>query len=410
MNAAQCNSLFILGMNHRVAEVDVRGRYSLSPPQREEVRRELCEKGLEGNVLLSTCNRTELYGAHQEESAREAEDYTSLIFPDHDNAFQPYWHTGWNTVFHLFRVSAGLDSMIVGESEILRQVKVAFEESLQAGVSGRVLTDLFRQALEVGKRIRTETQIAMGSVSVAATAVKLARKIFGSLKGRSALIIGAGETGLQTARHLKSEGVSDLALLNRTLEKAEAAASQLGGRAAGLDDLAREIHGADLVIGAVEAPEPLVTAEVLKGVPRNTRCLIDISVPRSMGPDVAQHPGIFHFDIDDLTQLIQDARSEREEEARRSKDIVVAEVHKFLARQHFTGLAPLVQDMRQAFDETLGKTIEKAPADAFAAEAQKLARRLLGVSLNTLKLASRTHVSVEQVRGAYEVFLKENPS
>ena len=247
-------------------------------------------------------------------------------------------------------------------------------------------------------------------VSVAATAVRLARKIFGSLKGKTALIIGAGETGLQTARHLKSEGVADFVLINRTLEKAKAAADGLGARAGGLDELAREIRGADLVIGAVEAPQPLVTPEVLQGTSRNTRCLIDISVPRSMDPEVARCPGVFHFDIDDLTQLIQDAKNERAQEARRSKDIVVAEVHKFLARQHFTGLAPLVEDMRQAFDETLSRVIEKAPADTFAQEARKLSKRLLGVSLNTLKLASRTHVSVEQVRGAYEVFLEENPS
>ncbi|MFT7620527.1 MAG: glutamyl-tRNA reductase [Planctomycetota bacterium] len=401
------NSLFIIGMNHRVAEVAVRGRFSLSETQREQARAKLSDQDLEGNVLLSTCNRTELYASHASENDR-AGDYKSLIFPGLEPEFEPYWHTGWNTVFHLFRVSAGLDSMIVGESEILRQIKVAHEESLSAGSSGRVLTDLFRQSLEVGKRIRTETQISLGSVSVAATAVKLAGRIFSSLKDKRVVIIGAGETGIQTARHLKSLGVTNLVLANRTIEKAEALAKDLGASACGLDDLGKQMHKADLIISAVEAPECVVTTDLLDGAPRNTRCFIDISVPRSMDPKISEMPGVFHFDIDDLSNLIESVKSERDQEAKKSTSIVVGEVHKFLAKQHFLELAPLVEEMRLAFDETLGATLKDAAAEEFSAEAAKLAKRLLGVSLNTLKLSSRTHVSVEQVQGAYELFMKEN--
>ncbi len=409
MPTEACNALFILGMNHRVAEVGIRGQFSLSETDRIAARQKLNAEDLDGNVLLSTCNRTELYGAHLGR-AQEQDAYKSLIFPGLESGFEPYWHTGWNTVFHLFRVSAGLDSMIVGESEILRQVKLAFEESMNAQTSGRILGDLFRQALEVGKRIRTETQISMGSVSVAATAVKLAGKIFGSLKDRKVVILGAGETGIQTATHLRSAGLANLTLLNRTVEKAEAAASHLGVMSGSLDDLREWVQEADVIIGAVEAPKPLVTADCLDGAPSKTRCFIDISVPRSMEVGIAEVPGVFHFDIDDLTQLIQDAMADRSQEAEKSKEIVVAEVHKFLAKQHFTGIAPLVEEMRQAFDETLSSTLGDAAAAEFASEAEKLAKRLLGVSLKTLKLSSRTHVSVEQVRGAYEVFLKDSLS
>ncbi|MCB9834369.1 MAG: glutamyl-tRNA reductase [Planctomycetes bacterium] len=411
MPQSKWNTLFIYGMNHRTCEVEVRGRFALDEEGRRRTRvRLLDELGLVEDVLLSTCNRTELYG-HWDGEGQAPDDGQSLrerVFAGLDAGLSPYLYRGWNACFHLFRVVAGLDSMIVGESEILRQVKVAFEESLAEGGPGRVLTDLFRQALEVGKKIRTETSVASGSLSVAATAVKLGLKIVGQLEGKTVLVIGAGETGALTARHLKAQKPGRLLILNRTVAKAEALAAELGGEAGPLDQLRDAARAADLIIGAIERPEPIVERDVLAGAPRKTRCFVDISVPRSIAPEVAETPGAFHFDIDDLAQLIEQARSERAQEARKGDEIIVSEVHKFLAKQHFVGLAPLVQEMRDAFDEVLGRTLaEGESAHAFRGEAQRLAKRLLGVSLDTLKRSSRTHITREQVRAAYELFLED---
>lgn len=194
------------------------------------------------------------------------------------------------------------------------------------------------------------------------------------------------------------------------MSKAEALALELQGEAGPLDDLRDSVRAADVIIGAIERSDPIVLKEHLAGAPRKTRCFVDISVPRSIDPLVGKSPGAFHFDIDDLSQLIEQARSERVQEASKGDEIIVSEVHKFLAKQHFVGLSPLVQQMRDAFDEVLTRTLhEGEAAQAFRSDAQRLAKRLLGVSLDTLKRSSRTHITRDQVRAAYELFSEENP-
>ncbi|MCA9319429.1 MAG: glutamyl-tRNA reductase [Planctomycetes bacterium] len=405
------NSLFVFGMNHRSAEVDVRERFALSPEGRGRLRGQLAhDEELSSHVLVSTCNRTELFGClggKRGGGVTLAGELRTLVFPLLEARYAPYLFEGWEAVFHLFRLASGLDSMVLGESEILRQVKQAAEESREAGMPARILLDLFRQALMVGKRVRTETPLGEGSLSVAATAVKLARKVVGELDDKSALVLGAGETGRLAARHLKSAGVQSLCILNRSVDRAEAAAKELGCEFGGLDGLRSALESVDVVVSAIEAPEPLLTRASLKGLSSRRRCLVDISMPRSIAPDITNHPGVFTFDLDDLASLVDSAKSEREAAMHQADEIIVAEVHKFLAQQTYVELTPMVRELQERWRATVDETLERPALDSSVRdEVERLSKRLLGLGLDVLKRSHRQHHRLEEIRAAYGAFLE----
>ena len=404
------DSIFSLGLNHRTAAVDVRERFALDLDQRCGVRKRLSSSfELPRNVLLSTCNRTEIYGIVEQGPPDEEflHGIERLLFPDLGAEFRPFRFTGWAAIFHVFRVSAGLDSMVVGESEILGQVRSAFEETLEDGEPGRLLQDLFREAMVVGKRVRSETQLGEGSLSVASTAVKLAAKVVGSLEGKRGLVIGAGATGVLTARHMKAAGIGSLTVLNRTVERAEAAAIEIGAVAGGLDRLVPALGEADVVVACIQSPEPLIDAGTLRKIDARTRCLIDISVPRCVDASAGEHAGTFCFDIDDLTSLIETAREERKSQIVAAESIIVHEVQKLLARQTYAAMTPLVTELKTAFASIMEDTIASSGAATEREATERLTRRLLGSALDTLKKSSRRQSDHEQIRAAYEVFVKE---
>lgn len=403
--------IITFGMSHHVADVEVRERFAVGGDAREELRERLAsELAIPSQVLVSTCNRTELYAAVEgaDAQARFDEALRRIVFPGLDARVRPYYHVGHEAVFHLFRVSAGLDSMVVGETEILGQLRDAFEASRQTGPIDRTLQDLFRQALTVGKRVRTETSVGEGGLSVAATAVRLAKKIVGDLDRHHAVIIGAGETGVLTARHLQSGGIGSMCFVNRTLERATTAAEEFGAESLPLDDLVHALQKADVVICAVESPEPVITRATLKKLRSRTRCLVDISVPRAISRDAADAPGTFVFDIDDIANLVDSVRDERAGQVGRADEIVVAEVHKFLSNRTFAGMTPLVEELKRGFGETLDATVPNEDGARDASE--KLAKRLLGVALESLKKSSRTQHSVDHIRASYEMFLRRMQS
>ena len=402
------DAILALGMNHRTAEVEVRERFALSVEGRQRVRRALADDfDLTESVLISTCNRTELYVCGEVEKV-DRNRLARLVFPALEEHHRPYLHDGWNAVFHLFRVAAGLDSMIVGESEILRQVKLAFEESLETGDPGRILKDVFRQSLRVGKRVRSETEVGRGSLSVAATAVGLAEKIVGDLAGKRALIVGAGETGLLAGRHLVAAGIETLVVLNRTRERAQEAAEELGGTAGGLDQLGPELERADVVVGCIERDEPIITPELVGHVLRRTRCIIDISVPRSVVPEVGEIAGVFAFDIDDVGVLIEQSQRDRLSQLDEVNEIIVDDFHSLLARLSYAEMSPLVGRVQSSFDEVLAAVLDQTERRSMDSEetARVLSKRLLGVALDALKETNRGRHDQGRILAAYEAFVR----
>ena len=406
MEVVGLDTLFCLGLSHRTAEVDVRERFAVAAQDRESLRDRLESRlGLAHHVVVSTCNRTELYGCVSGQSPDD--DLTGAVreavFPGLDSDAS-YRHLGPNTVFHLYRVAAGLDSLITGETEILGQVKSAAEEARGLGATVRLLDELFTGAVKVGKRVRTETKVSEGSLSVASTAVKLARKIVGQLDDKTALVIGAGETGRLTARHLRAANVGKLIFCNRTVARAEEAAQEFGGEAIGLDALFDAMDRADVVIGSIEAPEPVVTHKLVRKLRGRTRCFVDISVPRSMEPSVGGRSDLFAFDIDDLAELVEAKAAEREAQITRIDEILVEEMHKFLSRQTYNWLTPMVTDLKSSFDDVVTKARAEFPT-VDEVTLQRLASRLFGVTVQGIKTASRDRFRVADVRRAYQSFL-----
>ncbi len=411
MGEAGWNSLFALGMNHRTAPVELREKIALPPEARVEVRRALLdEERVAGSVLLSTCNRTELYGCHGEQGgAKDAllEILHPLILPALDASGHAYVHWGWDSVFHLFRVAAGLDSMVVGESEILRQVKLAQDEAQSAGQTNRLLQDLFRQAVELGKKVRRETRLGDGSLSVAATAVKLARKIVGELKGRKALVVGAGETGRLTAKHLLAADVEDLLLLNRTPERAREVADELGCRHGALDDLSEAIDEVEVVMAAVEADDFVIRPEHFKGRRGRRRCVIDISMPRSVDPNCSRVSGVFLFDLDDLGGLVDQARKARRGSVREAESLLLNEVQKFLSRQSYVEISPIVNELRGNWKGVVEEGLDRLTLDAKGrSDVERLVKKVMGMGLDALKRSQRQRFGMDEIRAAYEAYLK----
>ncbi len=325
-------NLFCVGISHHTASVDVRERYVRNPAVERTVRE---AAGCAEALVLATCNRVEVYAAA--ETRVESEAITRCLtgaqqaFADDAGAF--YRFDGEACVQHLFRVASGLDSMVVGETEVLGQVKQAYEKARSTGAAGRCLHRLFQRAFRVAKQVRTNTEITRGSVSVGSVAVELAVKIFGELSTRKVLVLGAGETSERTARALASRGVRDLRVTNRSGDRAEALAASVGGRAvpfAGWETQCREV---DILISSTAAEEPLLTRDKLAPILdlRWDRPLfiIDIAVPRDVAPDVNEMEGVFLYDIDSLQSIADQSLAQRRQQIAAGEEIIAGHVAEF---------------------------------------------------------------------------------
>jgi glutamyl-tRNA reductase len=348
-------------------------------------------------VLLSTCNRTELYvaGPNDDEDLPGADDLTRLLLaahgPDAPSGVTAFLveRRGHRAIEHLFRVAAGLDSMILGENDIVRQVKESYSAATEAGTAGRVLNPLFHEALRVGKRARTEMDLGRGAFSVGHAAAEVARNIFGAGQGRGVLILGAGKMSETTARHLTAFGASTLLVANRTYDRAATLAEALNGRAIRYEEFASHLERVDIVIASTAAPHPIVTksmvAEALKHRRhRDPLFFIDIAVPRDIEPEVGDLPDVFLYDIDDLQKLVEDDLAERRHRASRAEALVREEAVAFAGRiRTERSAAPLVSSMRakmRANSET---------------ELARLRQRLPHLSENDWKAIEAAFTSVE---------------
>jgi glutamyl-tRNA reductase len=348
--------IVLIGLNHKTASVDLRERLAFTPEQAHEVAEQLRSRGiLEESLVLSTCNRSELYGVPSESAVNSSGAVELFLASFHQLSMSEldrslYRHRDSQAVRHLFRVSAGLDSMLLGEAEILGQVRDAYQIALDRGETGPVLNRMFQAALEVGKRVRTETELGTRPVSVAFSGVKLAERIFGKLNTHRALIVGAGSTSEQVVKHLCDRGVKQLRVINRTPEHAVDLAARFHGEVVPWENLAAALEWPDLIVTSVSSTEPIVTRAMINKAmsARGNRALllIDLGVPRNVAADVAEIYNTYLYNVDDLTEIVEQNKKARVSEIPRAEAIIDEQVNKFLHWQAGVSAGAVLGDLK----------------------------------------------------------------
>jgi glutamyl-tRNA reductase len=374
--------LFLLGVSHKTAPVELRERLDFSSRDLGAAVEALSSRpGAAETVVLSTCNRSEMYVV-AEDIARANDELVSFLSDYHEvppAAFVPHLFAcqDADVVRHLFRVAAGLDSLVVGEPQILGQVKDAYAIAAEHRSSGPLLSKLFHSSFVVGKRVRTETALGEGAVSISYTAVQLARKIFGRLNGRRVLVLGAGEMGKLTAQHLRAQGVGEIVITSRTLARAQELAHSVEGTAVPWSELMTVLAPADIVITATGSQRPILGRADIESVMgprrRDPLFIIDIAIPRDVEPDAGNIEQVFLYNVDDLQAIVQENLTRRGAEMQRAEQIVDEEVRRFLTWHRSRGAIPTVVALRQRFDairraelQRLEGKLAGLPADARA--------------------------------------------
>ncbi len=352
--------ILVIGLNHSTAPVEIRERITFPGDESGAVTRAMLDiEGVEEAIILSTCNRAEVLvtADNVSQAAEKLVDMIGRIHGLHADAFQGFLHVkqGTDAVRHLFRVASSLDSMVVGEPQIVGQVKEAFRRATNALTTGPILNRLMHRAFFTAKRIRTETGIGMAAVSVAYVAVELAVKILGNLKDKRVLLVGAGEMAELAARHLLNQVEEPIVVVNRTFDNAASLASELRGSAIPMNELEEALVGADVVITSTGSPEPLICARAMKTVMKQRRFrpvfLIDIAIPRDVEPVVHEVDGVYLYNIDDLQLVVQENVGERRQEAIRGEAIVVDEVAKFMDWTRSLESAPTIVALLNKLEE-----------------------------------------------------------
>ena len=395
--------LILLGLNHRVAPVQVRERLAVAPSHLPNVLRALRDTpGVDQVAIVSTCNRLEIYAAVDDAASRQAPLIDALAEQRGLRACDFSCHldvrTGEPAAQHLFRVAAGLDSLLVGEHQILGQVKDAFQAAQDAGTAGVVLSALFRQALTVGKRARSETEIGQGARSLGRVAVTLARETLGDLTNRTALLVGVGKINKIAGHALVESGLQWLLVANRTFERAVEAAQSLGGRAVHFDALGQGLADADLVIVATGAPHIVLHENDLRAAMarRTDRPLvvIDLAVPRNVDPAARTIPNVRLYDMDDLSAVVAAHHPIISPAIAAAEEIVAQEVAEFIAGWRERQVAPLIIALRSQAEEIrrteVIKTLERLnltseQQQAIDALAKSLTNKLLYASIHAIK-------------------------
>jgi len=376
--------LVLVGTSYQRAPVELRELLAYDADLRRGALERLSAEGSEA-VVLSTCNRTEVYAVDERPSQAEERIYGELSglsgLSQSELAPALYSVTDEAAAVHLFRVAAGLDSMVPGEAQILGQVREAYEAAREAGTTGSTLHRLFRQALRVGKRVRTETAIGENPASVSSAAAELAERVFEGLEGRKILLIGAGKTADLTAANLISRGVGEIVVANRSSERAEALARRFGGRAVGLDALEVELALADVVVASTGSQGLVLSGEQVARAMKERRgrpvFFIDIAVPRDLDPAINELEGCYLYDIDDLERVVAESVAGRREEAVRAEAIVSEEADSFRAWQLSLDVVPAIASLRaraesirqEELDRVEGRLASLSPSQRRAVEA-----------------------------------------
>jgi glutamyl-tRNA reductase len=333
-------SVVVVGLSHRTSPVAMRERFAFAEARIPETLQQLRSSGLADEaVILSTCNRVELYTSTKLEPAQAFSELKKFLATAHDYrdpiGEELYTLHEPHSVQHLFKVACGLDSMVLGETEILGQLKKAYDLALQSGHTGARLNKAFQRAFNVAKHVRTETNIQRGSISVASVAVELAEKIFSTLSGHDVMVIGAGDTSEKTARALLSRGAKSIVVANRSYDRAEALAKDLGGRAVNFDDWTREFEKIDIAISSTSATHHILDVAKLSPLMKlrhhRPLLLIDIAVPRDIDPAVNNLDNVYLYNVDDLQTIANDYLQQRKEEIAQCEAIIEEKVKGLLA-------------------------------------------------------------------------------
>ncbi len=351
----------LIGCNHRTAPVELRERVAFTSEQALDAADGLRRQGiLEEAVVLSTCNRSELYGVPADPAAAVTDAMEDFLTSYHrvpraDLTGRIYRWVGPDAVRHLFRVAAGLDSMLLGEAEILGQLRAAYGQALEHGATGPVLNRAFQGALEVGKRVRAETEVGARPMSVALAGVKLAERVFGSLKGRAALIVGAGAVAEQVVEHLRNRGIGRVRVVNRSPERAAELAQQIGGEAVPWESLAGALGAPDIIVTSVSATEPILTRAMLERAlaAREDKPIfvVDLGVPRNVAAEAAGLYNLYLYNIDDLGEIVEQNKRAREAEIPRAEAIIAEHVAKFETWRATLEAGSILDDLRSRFRE-----------------------------------------------------------
>ena len=360
--------VLVIGLNHKVADVDVREKLAFNGPKLEEGLikfRDLPE--VQEAIVLSTCNRVELY-ANVTDNRKASESIKTFLSEYHginraslDTSL--YIYDEREAVKHVFRVAASLDSMVVGEPQILGQLKDAFDLALSKKTTGILLNKLLKKAISVAKRIRTETRIAENAVSISFAAVELAKKIFTDLSNKVFMLLGAGEMAELAAKHLIGNGVNEVLVSNRTFERACDLAKEFNGQPVKFDDFIQEMVRADIVICSTGAPTYILTKSQMQKVMRERKqrqvFIIDISVPRNIDPEINDLDNVYLYNVDDLQNVVDSNVSERQKEAEKAEKIVLEELETFLKWQSALDAVPTIIALREKAEEIKREELEK---------------------------------------------------
>lgn len=366
----------VVGLNHETAPVEVRERFVFPRDVAEETLVALTSGGaVREAVLLSTCNRTELYAHVGDDEADTASRMAPLRavlaaragMSSEEVERYLYRRTGRDAVRHVFRVASSLDSMVVGEAQIQGQVRESYESARSlrsADVVGPVLSRLFEHALSVGGRVRSETTLGTGAASIPSAAVELARKIFGPLRGHRALILGAGDMSELAMQCLAGDEVENVVVANRTVERAAEVAARVGGRSAGYDELAGLLEETDIVVSATSAPHYMVTRSMVDAAVARRGgeplLIVDLALPRDVEPSVGELGDVFLYDIDDLRQIVEENRERRAGELPEAEAIVESAVEDYWGWYASLDVVPLLRAMRARAEATRALELEKA--------------------------------------------------
>lgn len=359
--------IILIGVNHKTAPVEIREPLALKETDEVPLRLFASVEGVREVLFLSTCNRVEILFTTRESSGalervKEVWGSRSGLAPSQMNEFL-YEYRNEDAIRHLFMVASSLDSMVVGEPQILGQLKDAYRMASEHKSAGMVLNKLLHRAFSVAKKVRTETRIGSQAVSISYAAVELARKIFGEFEGKVAMLIGAGEMAELAAQHLLAGGISHLIIANRTLERAVELSKELGGEAIGLDEVEDAMIKADIVISSTGAPGFVLTKDQVKRTmrPRRHRLLflIDIAVPRDIDPQVNDIENVYLYDIDDLKGVVEENKEQRAREAKKAERMVEVEVLKFLSWMKSLDVLPVIQSIQSKAEAIRVREIER---------------------------------------------------
>ncbi|RFS96766.1 glutamyl-tRNA reductase [Klebsiella aerogenes] len=400
-------TLLALGINHKTAPVALRERVTFSPDTLDKALESLLAQPMvQGGVVLSTCNRTELYlSVEEQDNLQEALirwlcDFHGLNEEDLRKSL--YWHQDNDAVSHLMRVASGLDSLVLGEPQILGQVKKAFADSSRGHLNVGELERMFQKSFSVAKRVRTETDIGASAVSVAFAACTLARQIFESLSSVTVLLVGAGETIELVARHLREHNVRKMVIANRTRERAQALADEVGAEVIALSDIDERLKDADIIISSTASPLPIIgkgmVERALKARRNQPMLLVDIAVPRDVEPEVGKLANAYLYSVDDLQNIIQHNLAQRKAAAVQAESIVEQETSEFMAWLRAQSASETIREYRsqseQVREELTAKALAALEQGGDAQEimqdlARKLTNRLIHAPTKSLQQAAR---------------------